>query len=239
MSEIKFGNEAALCAAFNDWARSKGWIPYAETAGWDVLLVGADGTQIGVQAKQRFNIKVLTQTIPDRWQIEWQEEGPDFRTILLPKRDADADNICGALGITVFYPVDSWKRVEFGPDIGERGAYYDHWHWWSPLKRCSLPEYVPDVVAGASGPVQLTKWKVAALKICALLELRGHVTRADFKRIGIDHRRWVGPEGWLELKDGAYVRGERLHFERQHPDVYRQVLADVRKEWGDLLGAAT
>lgn len=235
---MAFENEAALCAAFNTWARSQGWIPYAETAGWDVLLVGPDGTQIGVQAKQRFNIKVITQTIPDRWQIEWHEEGPDFRTILLPKHDSDADNICGALGVTVFFPVDDWKGVRFGPEISERAAYYDHWHWWAPLKRCELPAYVPDVVAGASGPVQLTKWKVAALKVCALLEIRGHVTRQDFKRIGIDHRRWSGPNGWLELKDGVYVRGEQLHFDRQHPDVYRQVLADIRKEWGaDLLGA--
>lgn len=233
-----YANEAALCAAFIEWAKREGWTPYAETAGWDLLLVGSDGTQIGVQAKMRFNMKVLLQSIPDRWQIEWHDEGPDFRTILLPKRDGAAETICGALGLTIFAPSSHWKDPSFTPGISERSAYYDHWHWWAPLKRCELPAYVPDVVAGASGPVQLTKWKIAALKVCALLEIRGHVTRQDFKRIGIDHRRWVGPGGWLDLKDGVYVRTPQLTFDRQHPTVYQQVLADVRKEFADLITSA-
>lgn len=244
--EPEFKSEAELCAAFNAWAKGRGWTPYAETAGWDVLLVAADGTQIGVQAKMRLNVKVLSQAVPSRWDIEWRTEGPDFRAILVPRDEPDATDLCTALGLAVFHPLGRGYRDDegdrFAPEIGdEHRPYYKQapWHWWGPAKRCELPAYVPDVPAGASGPVQLTPWKVAALKITALLELRGHVTRDDFRRLGIDHRRWAGPGGWLDIKDGVYVRGERLAFDRQHPIVYQQVLADVRREWGDDLLAAT
>lgn len=236
-TDDKFESEAALCTAFMEWAKGEGWIPYAETAGWDILLVGADGTQIGVQAKLKFNMKVLHQTIPDGWYDTWHEHGPDFRAILLPTGQG-SEPICRALGVTIFRPVRGWDGPRgFGPSLkaGERHAYYDNWHWWAPRKRHELPEYVPDVQAGASAPMQLSKWKIGALKVCALLELRGHVTREDFKRIGIDHRRWVGPGGWLDIKEGVYVRGPQLDFERQHPTVYKQVLADVREEFATLL----
>jgi hypothetical protein len=213
----EFATEQLLCGAFMEWAAKQGWTPYAETAGWDILLVGRDGTQIGVQAKLRWNMSVLLQTIPTDYGA-WHEEGPDFRAILLPRQWTDAAVICGALGIRVMYP--TWEGRDFVPAIADKKVYRhsgEGWHYWCPLKRHKLPEYVPDVPAGASGPVQLTEWKVAALKICAVLEIRGHVTRADFKRYGIDHRRWTGPGGWLDI-------------DRQHPKVYAEVLADVRKE---------
>lgn len=231
-----FASEADLCAAFVAWAKAHGWTPYAETASWDVLLVSGDGMQIGVQAKMRFNLKVLRQTLPDRWYFEWKTEGPDFRAILLPARDFDAEFLCGALGIGCFYAMEDYPRPHtFGPDLARDRR--DAWHWWSPEQRCELPEYVPDVAAGASGPVQLTKWKIAALKVCALLELRGVVRREDFKRIGIDPRRWIGPDGWLDPTDtpGTYKRGAALNFDQQHPTVYQQVLADVRATWKELL----
>jgi hypothetical protein len=105
------------------------------------------------------------------------------------------------------------------------------WHYWSPHKRSPLPDYVPDVPAGASGPVQLTKWKIGALRIVAVLELRGHVTREDFRAHQIDPRRWTGPAGWLQSTDipGRYVRGPDLDFDKQHPTIYAQVLAEERK----------
>ena len=83
MKVPRYKTEAALCADFITWVkaesgtqrrfgagRSPVWTPYAETAGWDILLVAADGTQIGVQAKLRFNLKVIAQSIPDRWSWE-------------------------------------------------------------------------------------------------------------------------------------------------------------------------
>jgi hypothetical protein len=245
LKQQRFATEAELCAAFIAWAmgergrytpRAKSpWTAYAETAGWDLLLVATDGTQIGVQAKLRFNLKVLTQALPDSWRC-WHDTGPDFRAILVPDRDDDADRICGALGLVLFAPLREWgDAYRFQPDL-ER-PHGGAWHYWSPHQRCKLPAFVPDVIAGASGPVQLTDWKVAALRIVATLELRGHVTRADFRRHGVDPRRWTGPSGWLERGEqpGQFVRGTELDFDRQHPTVYAQVLVEVREQLAGVI----
>lgn len=242
----KFANEAELCAAFIGWVRSSAgeysrgvkclaWTTYAETAGWDILLVGPDGTQIGVQAKQRFNLKVLSQTIQGSWE-EWRGEGPDYRAVLVPDADSDAEQICSALGLALFRPLRSSFRggFEFTPGL-DMEHWNGGWHYWNPGRRHPLPEFVPDVVAGASGPVQLTKWKIAALRVIARLEVRGYVTRQDFRELGVDIRRWIGPGGWLEPKVCQYpgqfvaVPGG-APFAAQHPEVYPQVLASEREK---------
>lgn len=64
-------------------------------------------------------------------------------------------------------------------------------------------------------------------------EIRGHVTRADFRVLGMDPRRWLGPQGWLlgdPGRPGEFTRGDALDFDRQHPTVYAQVLAEIRAQ---------
>lgn len=245
--EPRYTTETALCADFIAWTKASAgkwsygvqtpaWTPYAETADWDILLVAADGTQIGIQAKLKFNMKVIDQAIPDGW-AHWHDHGPDFRAILIPERDGIADKVCAALGLMVFAPshrdFNRTTGYEFTPGLDLQHS--TGWHYWSPRQRCALPEFVPDVPAGASGPVQLTKWKIGALRIVAMLEVRGHVTRADFRAAGIDPRRWTGPSGWLQpgAVPGQYVRGDALDFDKQHPEVYAQVLAEVRAKAGE------
>lgn len=256
----RYATEADLCADFIAWVKAEAgklhhgiktpvWTPYAETADWDILLVAEDGTQIGVQAKLKFNMKVLHQTIPVSWDA-WRDTGPDYRAILLPENDGMVDDICSALGITAFYATDRsyYGRgepdhlMEFCPGLSME--HYRGWHYWSPRKRHELPEFVPDVIAGDSGPVQLTKWKIAALRIVATLEVRGHVTRQDFRTHGIDPRRWM-QAGWLVPKSermqdaGQFVRGAGLDFDRQHPEVYAKVLAEIREKLADSLLAGS
>lgn len=234
----KFATEADLCTSFIAWVKNCSgkftygercpiWTPYAETAGWDILLVCEDGTQIGIQAKLKFNMKVLHQSLPEDWRY-WHDRGPDYRAVLIPERDGVSESICSALGLTLFAPYGhSWHTGEqdYTPALTRADC-----HWWSPLQREKLPAYVPDVLAGASGPVQLTDWKVKALRMVALLEIQGTVSRADFKANGVDPRRWTGPGGWLVPTGtpGVYARGTSLDFDRQHPTVYQQVLADMR-----------
>ena len=226
--EPQFKTEADLCTAFNAWARKEGWTPYPETGGWDVLLVAADGTQIGVQAKLKFNIKVLAQCLPEHYQ---GISGPDFRAVLVPELISEHRQIAGALGLQCIYPTHSGRVQDFAPALNTGRHWDGGWHYWNPAKRHPLPAYVPDVPAGASGPVQLTEWKIKALRVCAVLEVRGYVTRADFKHYGMDHRRWTGPGGWLvaheqpgawKWKDGA------TGFGPAHPVVYPQILEEVR-----------
>lgn len=227
-----FETEAAMCAAFSEWALGQGWTPYAETAGFDILLVHGDGTQIGVQAKLRFNTAVLAQILSGTGWGWVREPGPDFRAVLTPER-ADS-SIAAALGLVPFAPFRHGDELRgFDPDLEPakgRWSYSARWHFWNPTERCALPRFVPDVIAGSPAPTQLTKWKIAALAIAATLELRGYVTREDFRYEGIDHRRWT--QDWLCAGPvaGQWLPARTMpDFAGQHPGVYPQVREEVRE----------
>jgi hypothetical protein len=227
-----FATEAAMCTAFCDWAKKQGWTPYPETAGWDVLLVAADGTQIGVQAKLQFTVKLLAQCLHSSWYDACAGVGPDFRAVLLPGFKGDHEAILQTLGLMQFHCYGTTAAPMFSPAIG---GGHDSWHYWNPAQREKLPAYVPDVQPGASGPVQLTEWKIAALRVSALLDIRGYVTRADFKRERIDPRRWMlGTETskWLlpGAVSGQFVRGPGLRFAEQHPVVFAQIRSELEAE---------
>jgi hypothetical protein len=87
------------------------------------------------------------------------------------------------------------------------------------------------VRAGASAPIRLTKWKIAALRMIARLEVFGSVARQDFRELGIDHRRWINPVmKWLTVDQaGRYVRGPELRFHEQHPDVFARILVETKR----------
>ena len=113
--EKTYATEAELCTAFINWIKSENgktlgrdtapiWTPYAETAGWDILLVADDGTQIGIEAKLKFNMKVLAQSLPDCWDTYADYPGPDYRAVLVPKFDSDHERICAALGLVMIPP---------------------------------------------------------------------------------------------------------------------------------------
>lgn len=231
--EKTFATEAALCAAFIESLPDK-WIAYAETAGWDILLVRkADGFQIGVQAKLRLNTDVINQAL-DRYGI-WSVEhaGPDCRALLVPSSSGFA-RICEYLALVVITPHHQLARStrwRFDPSLPDAppATDFNHWPEWAPARRHDLPEYVPDVAAGSKAPVQLTDWKIKAIKLAVLMERNGAVQRADFKHLHLDHRRWV--EGrWLATTPTGYVRGSNYpDLKKQHPVVYGQIAADFEK----------
>ena len=227
-SEQQFKTEADLCAAFLAWLKGyPEWTPYAETEAWDILLAHSDGTQVGIQAKLKFNISVLTQAVQN-WSA-WSAVGPDFRAILVPEHQGHRD-LCDALGLTLIRPQNRWNgKIEFEPDFSERT--FRTWHYANPVKRHTLPAYVPDVPAGVPSPSSLTKWKIAALQISAIMELRGYVTRHDFRIAGIDYRRWT--QDWLEpvpeqKAAWRWRNGVNQGFQHQHPTIYPKIMAEVR-----------
>lgn len=240
-----FRTEADLCAAFIAAATKDGkWRAYAETAGFDILLVRvSDGAQIGIEAKLALNVKVLSQALPRH--LEWDAgmTGPDFRAVLVPDGGAQIGlrKICGALGIVVIEikplakePGRSVACPAFGPVLPVApGHVWDRelWHDWVPVHRCDVPRYVPDVTAGVPSPVALTQWKVRAIKLAILLEDRP-VTRADFKALGLSPSRWTDPySGWLRKADGGYVPGKNMpDLRAQHPRNYEEIKAD-RAKW--------
>src|SRR6185437_3226759 len=171
--EPVFKTEAELCAAFIEWAIREGYRCYPETADFDILAVDEDGWQIGIEAKLRMNVKVISQALP-RYGAEI---GPDHRAILVPSIDSELREICGFCGLEIFYCLTRYRdprpgrRHEFARDRSDRGAMFD----WNPKQRCELPEYMPDVPAGVPSPLKLTPWKIAALKVLARIEISGWI----------------------------------------------------------------
>lgn len=231
---LAFESEVALCSAFLGAIDKAKWTPYPETAGWDILLVrNADGFQIGIQAKLRLNIDVINQAIDERGHWDAAAAGPDCRALLVPT-SSGFERICKYLAlvvITVDCPNGFTKQFRIYPQMPDAPPAYqsDEWPEWAPAKRHKLPEYVPDVPAGASAPVQLTDWKIKAMKLAVMLELRGRVLRADFAYLQLDHRRWIDGQ-WLTMRDGGFVAGPGMpDFRSQHPKVYEQIAADAPK----------
>lgn len=225
-----FSSESEMCAKFIAAVGAE-WTCYAETCGWDILLSRiADRFQIGIQAKLKFNTDVLNQSLEDTSDLT--RPGPDCRAVLVPSyASGRLGKIADYIGITVIYVRPECDRnAKFYPYLPlEQHGLTDHWYEQAPLKRHSLPEYVPDVAAGAAAPIQLTRWKIGAIKIAVTLEVRGYVTREDFKAAGIDHRRWV-PQGWVTSNSGRMSRAEAMpDFKRQHPRVYAEIMADKEK----------
>ncbi|MCB5201687.1 hypothetical protein LH464_04240 [Neorhizobium sp. T786] len=188
--------------------------------------------------------------------------GPDYRAALVPHGTASHEMkvIAKKLGVTVLeckaedakealvekYISHGWGRTgaesqaarewaPFAPNLpvhGERWVWREDWVDHCPAKRETLPEYVPDVIAGASGPSSLSEWKIKAIKICVILERRGFVTIADFKLFEICRRRWLEMR-WLALREGFrghYILGTApIGLRRQHPVNYLQIEADYEK----------
>lgn len=245
--------EAAMVADFAAWVARQGdggrnfnrnrveepWTVYAETAGWDLLLVRADGFQIGVEAKLSLNAKVLCQVLEHE---RYADSGPDCHAVLVPepKTVGGLATIARRLGIVVITasaPAENlYGKTEmsprFRPELPQRADYMgwrEDWPERCPDRRCALPDYVPDVTGGHPSPVALTKWKIAAIKAAIIMETRGFITRADFKKLGIDSSRWT--QGWLQSNgEGGWVpRSTMPNFKAQHPVNYEQIKADAEK----------
>lgn len=252
-----FQSEAELCSTFISQL-PKGWTAYPETAGFDIVVVrDADGVQIGVEAKLSLNAKVLLQAI-EGFGYWSQGRGPDFRAALVPygRAGAEMSALARHLQITViemkskeayqalrntgygnFRFVDRHVK-KFDPELPDlrQNSWQEVWLDQMPLERLDLPAYVPDVAAGASGPSQLSEWKIKAIKIAVILEKRGFVTISDFIALRIHRQRWL-QNRWLDLRvvdgkvaRGHYIRGRYLmDLRAAHPVNFGQIEADYEK----------
>lgn len=125
---------------------------------------------------------------------------------------------------------NGWPHRPYDPEAGATG---DHgspaWFDWNPVRRCELPEIVPDVAAGVPAPTMLTQWKIGALRVLAELEVEGSITAAGVRAYGIDARRFCASDGWLQqLGEGRWARGALPAFDQKHPEAYAQVLGEYR-----------
>ena len=230
----KFASEAALCASFINVVGNH-WMCYPETCKWDILLVNKrDGRQIGIQAKLKLNAKVFAQAVETRWDTE--RAGPDYRAILIPSDErSELGAFAPYLGITIIGMTKGLANYPpfFSPSLPDESVYsgtQSDWFDRMPAGRHPLPEYLPDVAAGASSPLKLTKWKIEAIKLALLLKETGFLTRDDFKFHKVDIRHWIGVSGWLVPGPLGFVAAPRFpDFRKQHPRVWDEIAADPSK----------
>lgn len=204
--------ETELCDAFAARARESGWVVYPETGGWDLLLVHADATQVGVQAKLRPTFDVVSQALPAGMPGDtYALPGPDFRAVLVPTASHAFVQVCSALRIFVYTPqVETWCRAVNSPPDFMRHA---------TTKRHALPPIVPSWSGGAPSPKTLSRWRIGSLRLCALLRSRGYITWADFKAQKVDRSRWVAA-GWVRGEgDRGSLRYVPGHNAAGLPDV--------------------
>lgn len=245
--ELPWKTEAELCEDFIRGARALGWTVYPETAGFDLLLVAPDGRQVGVEAKLRPNLELVGQ-ICDHALHAWQQV-PDHLAVLVGRSNRHLGAVSRKAGFEVIDGSEvirqrernewSLDRAPDGSDCENPwGAYRPkHTEHWPRLedgtKRCVLPSFVPNLQAGIPGPIQLTPWKIKAIRLCGRLRERGWVTTQDFKELGLDSSRWIrGSLRWLE--DSGERDGRRFKYvarpgvelpDEQRPELTRQVLA--------------
>lgn len=223
-----YATEAELCAEFMPWARRSGYQVFPETAGWDIVLVDSSGFQTGVEAKKRMNLDVIGQALRDIRHLGWGDHGPDHRAVLVPNCRGMADAL-GMVGIAVFEPTGyedhSGEPAFHRRDAGFGEPMFD----WNPAKRLELPPVEFDGAAGIPSPSGMTEWKLRALRIIAILETRGHVTRRDFQDARLSPTRWMSYDGWLVrgATRGQWVRGALPRIEETCPEVYARIKSDL------------
>lgn len=246
-----FPSEAFLCDCFIAGMRKAGgWTVYPETAGFDILATyDATGHQLGVEAKLSLNAKVADQILPDQYMGYGVSDvsGPDFRAVIVPQiteSSAGIAKMLGILGVMVWTPEKTYsagwdfhrifdrqtKRAHDSGD-GPLNRWDMAWHDWNPSRRCALPEIVPQVRAGVPSPLQLTPWKIGALRVMVQLDVDGFVTAKSVRECGVDARRFCAADGWLlPLGSGRWGRGTVPAFDQQHPEAFAQLLEEFRAQ---------
>jgi hypothetical protein len=229
------------------WLKRKKWTIYREACGWDLVLAEEQtSVQVGIEAKLCLNAKVLSQALVGASDYSWHARGPDYRAVLVPSggRNTELRQLCDLVGLTVLSLYDchpysaepEWHLHQPSqlPDEDDPSEFFmAGWHSWLPIEREKLPDYIPDVQAGVKSPVQLTEWKIRAIKLWILLERRGVVTRGDMKALGLSPTRFTDRfNGFLTPDPGAggYVKHDASpDFRAQHPRNYAEIEADFEK----------
>ncbi len=166
---------------------------------------------------------------------------------LVPWQDSGFADVCRLCGVTA---VTIKTKTKYGPrfeDLGrepwiepalpttELADPFVSWsrRAWTPhhfVEPCWIPPYVPDLPAGVPAPIQLTHWKVQAVRLCVLLRERGFITTADIRAAKLSPtyftQNLLVPEGRVGRMFRYVPRpGTRLPDE-DHPDI----AAKIREE---------
>ncbi len=221
---VHFDTERVLCDTLRASARAAGFKVYPETGDYDLLLVDPSGEQVGVQAKLRPNIGVLSQAIRRK-----ASPGVDVRAVAVPTASGEFLHVAAALRVLVIEVAwlegSSSRHIEDHEGRLERvGAdgILAKWverapRWPNGGKRLWVPPIESDLPAGVSGPVTLTPWKIATVRVARLVRERGTegVTAAEIGELGGSLSTW---RAWLQPMEGTKPRRYRPRYRAELPD---------------------
>lgn len=238
-----FSSEQELVSTFVSTVDKNQWKIYPETGDFDLLLVRQeDGFQIGIEAKLRLNMKVVSQAADlTRGKLSAVAPGPDCRAVLVPqtKQRSEFHALLEVLQIVVIRIGGRKDQPWCSRALPRLTGYQSDWPEHFPHERIALPDYVPDVSAGVRGPTKLTLWKVKAIKLVVLLRRRGYLVRRDFARLECSpsvwtQRRWIVPS---EVR-GQWIEGAGIpDFKSQHPVNFEEIERDFESwNYRDLEG---
>lgn len=245
--------EGELCDRFGAAMQRRGWLVYPEVAEWDLLLVSPGGVQVGVEAKLRCNLEVLS-AIVGRAR---RRDVPHHLAALVPQASKHLETVCHSLG---FHCWDHYTILDLEPPADAR-IVHARGGWpaeeilgvkeakrWKHGGGIKLPEVPIQTGGGRAAPKVMSAWRLNALRLCALLEARGWVSSQDFRTHGVNPQRWrvalwIERTGTVPRTDGqpgvwaAYGKG--AHYDSRGPAAgYREELELVRQKYGIAPAAA-
>lgn len=252
-------SEAAMLCWLRDTLRGFGAEVYGEAAGHDMIVVATakfidrctlrgsrgrlvddmePGDLIAVEGKLRASFHLLDQALPPNHPSPWGQRhgcvGADFYMVCIPEAPEGFIEIAAALGIGVFVAEPDRDVLAYGTRTVPAPAEIRRCH---PPTRCvglnrpPLPTLAVEVTPGLPSPMPLTGWKIGAVRLC-LLAAERPITREDFRREGIDHRRFVDSR-WMVCEG----RGKEAVFRLAGPPhpyrpdlIYRDIAAALRAQ---------
>lgn len=190
-----FATEADLCSAVIVRLREWGWTVYPESCGFDFVAV-RDHIQVGVEAKLRPNLRVLSQAL-DRF--ERRLRVPHCIATLVERWSGDFDRIAKRIGLTSLSWSSHFRDADprrFETELWEGQRRFET-ACGSEVGTLRLPDLVIDVPAGVPSPQTASAWKVRAVKMALRLRSGEQITRSDLDSEELAYSTfWV--RGWIE-----------------------------------------
>jgi hypothetical protein len=224
--------EVELCDRFKGALKNVGWVVYPETSGWDLLCVGPEEVQIGVEAKARANVSVLNQALHGDVFPGGRRVGPDFHAVLVPKSVTEFRHVARLLHLLCF-DLEDIEKNEDHFFLRLSALSYTDPRCWNHQKPEWVPPIVVDVPAGVPAPERVTRWKISAVKLCLRLRAQGYVTTRDFREFGVgftEYWRWrLVSIGKLRVPK---LKGEGTVWVNKYAPIIGRKLPD--QEWPDI-----
>lgn len=179
----KYELEKNMCDELTAYAKLGGWTVYPEQGGWDLLLI-RNKIQVGVQAKLRPTIKLLSQAL-----VPEILAGPHYRAVAVGntnyKEKDDFSRVAQTLRL-VFIDMgahpDYWLyKATQGFTRGQRIPWIHYRHF--PSNMLWIPSFVPKLDAGIPAPKTVNPWKVAAVKMEFIANRKGWVSIIDAREV--------------------------------------------------------